>query len=259
MSVKAISTKRDILVLLACVALLLMNIGAIGSSSRRRAKEAVCLANLRQWGTVFAMDAEQNDGYFYGGEGSTGFWWIKDLKDRYKDWKNVKIWFCPEATKPIIDEHGVPTPTLNIFNAWGIYTGEGLGANGISGSYGLNAYVLNTPGAENNWRTPDVQGAEKIPLFLDALRFDLWPKDTDQPPAYEFAAWSGSHMARCCINRHNGAVNALFMDFSVRKVGLKELWTLKWHRAFNTNGPWTKAGGMRPNDWPAWMRSFKDY
>ena len=27
----------------------------------------------------------------------------------------------------------------------------------------------------------------------------------------------------------------------------------------NTAGPWTKAGGAQPDDWPQWMRKFKDY
>jgi hypothetical protein len=50
------------------------------------------------------------------------------------------------------------------------------------------------------------------------------------------------------------------MDCStVRKVGLKELWTLKWHRTFDTANAWTGAGGVQPGDWPEWMRSFKDY
>jgi hypothetical protein len=49
------------------------------------------------------------------------------------------------------------------------------------------------------------------------------------------------------------------MDWSVRKVGLKELWTLKWQKEFNTHNHWTKAGGVQPEDWPEWMRNFKDY
>ncbi len=49
------------------------------------------------------------------------------------------------------------------------------------------------------------------------------------------------------------------MDFSVRKVGLKELWTLKWRREYNTCNEWTLCGGVEPNDWPEWMRGFKDY
>jgi prepilin-type processing-associated H-X9-DG protein len=62
-----------------------------------------------------------------------------------------------------------------------------------------------------------------------------------------------------CVNRHNGYTNGLFMDWSVRKIGLKELWTLKWNRNFDTAGPYTKAGGVLPEDWPQWMRGFKDY
>jgi prepilin-type processing-associated H-X9-DG protein len=61
------------------------------------------------------------------------------------------------------------------------------------------------------------------------------------------------------INRHNGFVNLLFLDWSVRKIGLKGLYTLKWNERFDTAGPWTTAGGVQPEDWPEWMRGFKDY
>jgi prepilin-type processing-associated H-X9-DG protein len=53
------------------------------------------------------------------------------------------------------------------------------------------------------------------------------------------------------INRHDGYINGLFMDWSVRKIGLKELWTLKWHHKCDTRG-WS-------GEWPEWMRNFKDY
>jgi len=66
-------------------------------------------------------------------------------------------------------------------------------------------------------------------------------------------------MMHFVINRHDAFVNHLFMDWSVRKVGLKELWMLKWHREYDINGPWTKAGGVVLSDWPEWMRGFKDY
>jgi len=45
----------------------------------------------------------------------------------------------------------------------------------------------------------------------------------------------------------------------VRKVGLKELWTLKWSKSFNTAGPWTPAGGVTAADWPGWIRPLRDY
>ena len=49
------------------------------------------------------------------------------------------------------------------------------------------------------------------------------------------------------------------MDWTVRKVGLKELWTLKWNYYYDISGPWTMAGFVQPTDWPEWMRHFKDY
>jgi hypothetical protein len=61
------------------------------------------------------------------------------------------------------------------------------------------------------------------------------------------------------MNRHIGHINGLFIDWSNRKIGLKELWTLKWHRQFDTAGLWTIAGNVQSGDWPQWMRSFKDY
>jgi len=77
---------------------------------------------------------------------------------------------------------------------------------------------------------------------------------TSKPPAFD-----GDPNRPDCVNRHFGGVNWLFVDWSVRRVGLKELWTLKWHREFNTAGPWTLAGGVQPDAWPEWMRRFKDY
>ena len=82
-----------------------------------------------------------------------------------------------------------------------------------------------------------------------------------EPPVYsgEIANWHQDSMKRFCINRHNGFVNCLFLDWTIRKVGLKELWTLKWHKKFDINGPWTIAGNAQPEDWPQWMGRFKDY
>ncbi len=55
------------------------------------------------------------------------------------------------------------------------------------------------------------------------------------------------------------SIIALLMAGHVRKVGLKELWTLKWGPNSDAAGRWTLAGGVKPNDWPEWMRGFKDY
>jgi len=45
-------------------------------------------------------------------------------------------------------------------------------------------------------------------------------------------------------------VNIAFSDGSVRKVGLKELWTLRWSRSFDTK---YRAS---LNAWPTWMGAY---
>jgi prepilin-type processing-associated H-X9-DG protein len=126
----------------------------------------------------------------------------------------------------------------------------------ILGSYGRNGFVHDYPN-DSFWRTPSTRNAANVPVKLDCIKPGTDPQPQDKPPEYDDAI--GSQMSYFCINRHDGGINSLFMDWSVRKVGLKELWTLKWHRRFSTAGPWTKTGGIRPEDWPEWMRSFRDY
>jgi len=265
-------TLIELLVVIAIIAVLMSILMPALQRVRKQAKVVSCLANLRQWNLTFAMYAEDNEGQFPSGETDEGFWWIAQLEPRIQSYKLNPLWFCPSAKEPIRDENGRQIETFNIFNAWGIYTRADHGtlcADGIAGSYGINGYVLSTdPGTTfeggrrtaDNWRTTRVSGGDRIPLFIEALRFDLWPLQTDAPAEYEFAAWTSmNHMARCCINRHDGFLNCAFIDFSARKVGLKELWTLKWHRQFNTAGPWTMAGGVQPSSWPDWLRDFKEY
>jgi prepilin-type processing-associated H-X9-DG protein len=227
------------------------------------------LSNLRQWGDIFEGYVQRNDGHFFTGQGISGYWWPEELDEADKNWKQMKIWLCPEADRPLIDEDGNSTGGVGVFAAWGIYQGADFGANGLAGSYGLNGYTIDIPDwgtyeggmpAKDGWRDFKAVGdADRVPLFVDALRFDLWPQEFEGPAANEFSAWSANSMARCCINRHAGAVSCLFLDGSARKVGLKELWTLKWHRTFHTAGPWTTAGGVWASDWWEWMRGFKDY
>ena len=51
-----------------------------------------------------------------------------------------------------------------------------------------------------------------------------------------------------------GFVNGVFVDFSVRSIGLKELWDLKWYRGWRED----RLNAGTPV-WPEWMKNFKDY
>ena len=95
--------------------------------------------------------------------------------------------------------------------------------------------------------------------MIDAQWLDAWPEPTQSPPQEENSDWGGSHFTRILQYRHDKSENIIFMDGSARKVGLKELWSFKWHRLYDTKERWTLAGGVQPGDWPDWMESFKDY
>ena len=242
-------SKKDIVLMLVSILLVLMNVGAIHRAGRRRAKDMVCLSNLRQWGAIFEMYTNENNGYFqYNslGENSKSRW-PGFFRDYYVD---IKIRLCPMAIIPAIG--GGMTP----YAAWGF-------DDGSYGSYGFNGWLSNrsiTSG--NDWgNIYSIEDTRMVPVFLDCIWYVVQPHDTDSPPENpNFTTVVGSEMRRVCLDRHNAAINGLFTDWSVRKIGLKELWTLKWHRNFdNTTGLWTKGGGVSPQDWPEWMTEFKDY
>jgi prepilin-type N-terminal cleavage/methylation domain-containing protein/prepilin-type processing-associated H-X9-DG protein len=262
-------TLIELLVVIAIVAVLMAILMPALRRVREQGKMVNCLGTLKQWNIIAAIYTEENDGKFWDSDsGTPAYWFPRYMDDRIKSWKKNKLWFCPSATKPIIDEYGVQAPTFNIFNAWGIFTGSNLSEDGIAGSYGINGYCLiprtattyeSGVSTQDGWKTAGGRNAAQVPWWIEALRFDLWPLPTHAPADNEFAAWSGNLMARCCINRHQGFVNAAFMDWSARKIGLKEMWTLKWHKTFDTSGPWTQAGGVQPSDWPVWIKPYKDY
>ena len=267
----------ELLVVVSVVSLLMSLMAPSLRKIREQARRLSCQSNLRQWGILLTSHAIENNGRLFTGVNDQGYWWISELEQKLQDWKANRLWFCPSAQTPLLDEDGtgLEAGQWNVRCAWGIYQDsddyEGqLGPNGISGSYGLNGYFLRIPmdeeydsgidAQEGHRNFNAIKQADQVPLFVDALRFDLWPTYRDSPAYYEFESWTKrSDMARCCINRHDGTVAMVFADGSSRPVGVKELWTLLWHKDFRTNGPWTQAGGMPSSEWPEWMRGFKDY
>lgn len=143
-----------------------------------------------------------------------------------------------------------------------------LGSFDVPGaSYAMNAWFQSRPAygvsVPNLWKSCLVQGASGIPVYCDCRAAFALPYASDAPPSTRDAPLGSDPMTpglpRYAMDRHGGGINMLFMDWSVRKVGIRELWTLKWTREFDRAGPWTKAGGVQPENWPQWMRRFRDY
>jgi len=71
--------KKDFLVVFGCVLFLLMTIGAIGSSGRRKAKEMVCLSNVKHLTDAWLIYADDNDGLLVGASTRNEYY-------RWQDW-----------------------------------------------------------------------------------------------------------------------------------------------------------------------------
>jgi prepilin-type N-terminal cleavage/methylation domain-containing protein len=280
-------TLIELLVVIAVIALLLAILLPALQSVRRKAKAVVCRANLRQWGQILVMYAQDNEGHFPCGDTVGAAWFLRgsmsnaeeeaQRPDLQQTTYTKGIRCCPIAMKPTQMAEGLAfAPSFSgVARGWRVrlrFARTSTEAWEMTwppppfcASYGFNDWLLATRfglGAINS-RPPlvrafSLRGSAGAPVLLGCTQPTSQVRQQDAPPPPEPQA-KGSGIGQFCLNRHDRYVNGLFLDWSARRVGLKELWTLKWHRDFNTAGSWTKAGGVKPEDWPEWMRNFKDY
>jgi prepilin-type N-terminal cleavage/methylation domain-containing protein/prepilin-type processing-associated H-X9-DG protein len=241
-------TLIELLVVIAIIALLLAVL--------LPAKAVTCRANLRQWAIIFDVRLGDEEGRFADGEDPR--WECPADPILHYGGKFDEHYLCPMAAKFGVDRQFDST------QAWICPNHKRR-----SGSYGSNGWCFSMRYQrpqdmdELGWHNINHKGTSNVPLLLDARRPGGWPQAFSRPPAYkdapDLSVWPSQGMDPFCITRHDSFSNALFMDWSVRRVGLKELWTLKWHRQFDTTNQWTKAGGVQPADWPDWLAGFRDY
>jgi prepilin-type N-terminal cleavage/methylation domain-containing protein len=259
-------TLIELLVVIAIIALLMSILMPALNRVRDQAKTMMCQARLREWGLIFKFYTDDHNGSFNPGwDIGERALWMNALRPYYKD--NWDMLLCPTATR--LMENSADWGTFKAASRE-IATPDGGNFNYVF-SYSINSWTNNMKSNRGDrpmewfWKNVnDIQGADNIPVFADSTWHDAWPRDNDSPPATMDAYGIGDQgtngeMDHFCINRHDGFINSLFMDWSTRRVGLKELWTLKWHREFNTSGIWTKAGGTMDEDWPPWLRNFPAY
>jgi prepilin-type N-terminal cleavage/methylation domain-containing protein len=241
-------TLIELLVVIPILVLLMAILLPTLRRARSQAKIVACQSNVRQWALILHQYTSENNGKLDthpSGASLVGNAYRKEPEE---------LTHCP-----VVDKYN--KPVMNEYGWYGRY---------FYGNYTCNAWISDVPrvldGVANPWYSFHwrsvyaTKSPGTVPVLLDST--SSWiqaPRATDKPPADEGNTGATGGMAAFCTPRHDGIVNSLFMDWSVRKVGLKELWTLKWHRQFDTRGPWTTAGGVQPENWPEWMRRLKDY
>jgi prepilin-type N-terminal cleavage/methylation domain-containing protein/prepilin-type processing-associated H-X9-DG protein len=249
-------TLIELLVVVAIIALLMSISLPVMQRVKRQAKVTVCQSNLRQWGLIFSMYGHDN-GDKMTTTGRDGYWLVASrpylsVVAESGETSRHEFYFCPTANKTA-QEGG-----RNPHEAW-FYDYDGVN---YVGSYGFNAWAYDFGNTESYqdrptkdmWRTFNVRGANNIPVLLACFWAGGCPDYTDQAPAHNGEDWLGGHvneMKRFCLDRHDGFVNCLFLDWSVRKVGLKELWRLKWHRSYPLDADLPL--------WPDWMSQYREY
>ncbi len=262
-------TLIELLVVIAVLVLLMALLLPALSRARKQARAVVCQGRLRQFGLLCAVYAHEDAGAEQGtlADGTVraglGIWHILWRSRMITD---PALRLCPSADRPV---DGDPVPWGGTHHSFplGALAPPPMESHVIGyASYGVNGWTYPNPGGQWNvppWRSVDVKGASRIPAFFDCAMPEGAIHHLDPPPEYEYAQAPDCRypdiVSVVCMDRHHAGVNMLMLDWSVRKVGLKELWTLQWHRDYDTAGPWTKAGGVTAADWPEWMWKFKDY
>jgi len=252
-------TLIELLVVISIIALLMSMLMPALARVRKQAKAVACQVELKQWGTVWNLYFNDNNNKMLDQIRYAG-----PMRPYYEDIDFLK---CPSATKTVRDGGRSPnacweeaSPTKARYASGNVNPDEdGLVSINYNGSYTFNGWCMSKATGnrlfEFLWITPDVKQADRVPLMLDGS--GIWaqnvvPLPEDEPPEYEGGPQASSNegeITRVCINRHQGGTNVLYLDMTVRKTTLKQLWDIDWSKYWRNNDIPEPA-------WPDWIEEI---
>jgi prepilin-type N-terminal cleavage/methylation domain-containing protein len=242
-------TLIELLVVIAIIALLMAILMPALNYVRKQARSSACQSNLRQLCLAMNLYALDHDDLTMPFSHQPGEYWFHQLAPYLsaKDYKDnpaehiegvMKVTFCPMAKRQDRTESSFYG---SAYSSWRFMGGEG--------SYGLNLWLLpddpiyapDFPAGNFYKKYSDAKSS--VPLLGDSVWVGSWPFANDTVPddltgevGYPgYPHGEGYFMGRFCVDRHKKATNIGFVDSSVERVYLEELWTLKWHQHFRPN------------------------
>jgi prepilin-type N-terminal cleavage/methylation domain-containing protein len=271
-------TLIELLVVIAIIALLLSVILPSLKKAKLTTQDVLCRSNLKQWGVIWKVYAEESNGLLPALDmsGAARGDWITELRD---DYPTDKITVCPRATKYVDYTALEGDPANNHGGVFSAYRNIIIDASGQEReehcSYGMNCFAYSTSssifgGESLHWKKFEINGVSTntIPLFMDSAFRGGFPRysatyDGITMPNQKFEdngfdrVYDG--LRQFALPRHGSGgkagSNVLFFDLSARHVMVKEMWSLKWHREFDT-GLWPSQRGTI---WPGtWMGTFSE-
>jgi prepilin-type N-terminal cleavage/methylation domain-containing protein/prepilin-type processing-associated H-X9-DG protein len=253
-------TLIELLVVIAIIAILAALLLAALSKAKAQAQATQCVSNLREWSVIVSMYTMDNHETFMVEEGgASSDTWLMQLQSLYGTRESLTsgvqgglLRLCPAANQPSSTGYGNTTEFWGYAN---ISETLFIFRQGDCASIGLNLWINSLDPAgpipvgwrdEPTWqwqKVAAVNSPSTVPVMCDCAWFGANPDDcTPEAPGGLPAPtpdWNLTDpmdwpwdMARCCMDRHNRAINVGFVDGSVKNVKLTALWSLKWHQQF---------------------------